>query len=73
VIHHTFVGKVRRVASEIERITREGSYIYVEVPIWRKVNEIRNHNAVEVEPETLVWSKAKRRIFHIITSRRPSC
>ncbi|HZY94083.1 MAG TPA: class I SAM-dependent methyltransferase [Candidatus Bathyarchaeia archaeon] len=36
VIHHTFLGNIKRIGGEIERITKPGSVVYVEVPTFEK-------------------------------------
>jgi len=59
VFHHTLVDKIRLIASEIQRITGRGGYIYVEVPSWHENEKIENQDAFEVEPRTLIWSKGK--------------
>ncbi len=39
VFHHTFSDKIRKIATEIERVTRKGGYIYVEVPQLVEIRE----------------------------------
>lgn len=45
VMHHTYVEKIKRISSEIERLTKSGGFLYVEVPTesrfktWKLVTE----------------------------------
>ncbi len=39
VFHHAFIDKIRKIAAEIERVTRKGGYIYVEVPQLVEIRE----------------------------------
>jgi len=57
VFHHTLIEKIRMIASEIQRITKKGGFIYVEVPSWNENGKIENPDVVEIEPRTLIWSK----------------
>jgi len=57
--HHTLLEKIRLIVSEIQRITKAGGLIYVEVPSWHEDEKILNSDIVEIEPRTLIWSKGK--------------
>lgn len=51
VLHHTFVQNVRRIASEIARITRSGGYLYVEAPTYEEAIQQRLGGTRSEEPE----------------------
>jgi SAM-dependent methyltransferase len=51
VIHHTFAETVRRIAAEIERITKAGGLLYVEVPTYEKALRQRLEGSKSEEPE----------------------
>jgi SAM-dependent methyltransferase len=51
VLHHTYVEKIRRIASEIARITRVGGYLYIEAPTYRKAIRQKQDGMKSEEPE----------------------
>jgi len=51
VMHHTYVDKIRRAASEIGRITKRGGYLYVEVPTYEKAMRLGLEGVRSREPE----------------------
>jgi len=59
VIHHATMEKVRRAASEVQRITKAGGYLYVEVPTHEKAMRLKREGSksVECEPGTFVPSE----------------
>jgi SAM-dependent methyltransferase len=57
VIHHTFANAVRRVAAEIERITKLGGLVYVEVPTYEKAQRLDGMRSEEPEPGTFIPSE----------------
>jgi SAM-dependent methyltransferase len=59
VLHHTYTEKIRRIASEIERITKVGSLVYVEVPTYAKAlrQKLEGMRSKEPEPRTFVPSE----------------
>ena len=58
VMHHTYVERIKAIASEIGRFTRRGGFLYVEVPTYQKALRLRSEGMISEEPEpgTLVPS-----------------
>jgi len=52
VLHHTYLDKIKRIASEIARITRNGGYLYVELPTYGEVMRQKREGARFDEPES---------------------
>jgi hypothetical protein len=48
--HHTYVERIRSIASEIERITKVGGYVYVEVPTYEKALRQKLEGGLSEEP-----------------------
>lgn len=59
VFHHTYLENIKRIASEIARITRSRGYLYAEVPTYEKALRLKLEGAEseEVEPGTFVPSE----------------
>lgn len=59
VLHHTYAEKIRRIALEIERITKVGGLVYVEVPTYEKAlrQKLEGMRSEEPEPGTFVPSE----------------
>ncbi len=59
VLHHTYAEKIRRIALEIERITKVGGLVYVEVPTYEKAlrQKLEGMRSKEPEPGTFVPSE----------------
>jgi len=51
VLHHTFIEKIGRIASEIARITKVGGYLYIEAPTYEKALKKKLEGAKSEEPE----------------------
>lgn len=51
VLHHTYIGKITRIASEIARITRVGGYLYIEAPTYEKAIRQKLGGVKSEEPE----------------------
>jgi SAM-dependent methyltransferase len=51
VFHHTYVENIRRIASEMERITRAKGYLYAEVPTYDKGDRMKTEWSDSEEPE----------------------
>src|SRR5438876_6570282 len=51
VLHHTYVDRIKRIASEIERITKTGGLLYVEVPTYEKAMRQKREGSKSKEPE----------------------
>lgn len=51
VMHHTYLDKMKIIASEIGRFTREGGFLYVEVPTHQKALRLRSEGIDSEEPE----------------------
>jgi SAM-dependent methyltransferase len=51
VLHHTYVEKIKRIAAEIERVTKVGGYLYFEVPTYEKALRQKFEGARSEEPE----------------------
>lgn len=51
VMHHTFVDKIRRIASEVSRIAKRGGYLYVEVPTYEEALRLSSEGMKSEEPE----------------------
>ena len=51
VLHHTYVEKIRRIASEIARITRVGGFLYIEAPTYEKAIRQKQDGMKSEEPE----------------------
>lgn len=56
-IHHGYAKQVRRTIGEMERVTREGGYIFVQVPRWSKGRRVLNPGVSKVEPTTTISSR----------------
>ena len=56
VLHHTYIDKIKRTASDIARITRSGGYLYVESPTYGEVMRQKRAGASfdETEPGTFI-------------------
>ena len=56
VFHHTYIEKIGRIASEIERITRSGGVLYAEVPTYEEAMRLKleGPRSEEIEPGTFV-------------------
>jgi len=51
VLHHTYLDKIRRIASEIERVTKVGGLVYIEVPNYEKAHRQKHEGVSSEEPE----------------------
>jgi SAM-dependent methyltransferase len=51
VLHHTYVENIKRIASEIARITRVGGYLYIEAPTYDKALKQKLEGVKSKEPE----------------------
>jgi SAM-dependent methyltransferase len=51
VLHHTYIEKIARIASEIARITKVGGYLYLEAPTYEKTLKEKAEGAKSEEPE----------------------
>ena len=63
-IHHGRIKEVRRALGEMNRVTRPGGYVFLQVPelhdpIWVEGRDPENPHADEVEPGTLVWYRGE--------------
>ena len=64
VIHHTLVGNIKRIVSEIDRVLKNGGYVFLQVPEYedheRVLREARSTHSV-LEPGTHVPLEALKR------------
>ena len=51
VLHHTYIEKIRRIASEIARITHESGYVYIEAPTYEEAMKQKLEGVRFDEPE----------------------
>lgn len=56
-IHHGYARQVRRTIGEMNRVTRKGGYIFLQVPRWSRGVRVLNPGVVKAEPATLIWSR----------------
>jgi len=56
VLHHTYLEKIKRIASEIARITHNGGYLYVESPTYEEAmrQKLEGMRFDEPEPGTFI-------------------
>ena len=54
VIHHSMFRSIKKIMHEIERVTRSGGYLYVQVPVFEKAARLEKEGlrSQEVEPGT---------------------
>jgi SAM-dependent methyltransferase len=59
VLHHIYADKIKRIANEIQRITRTGGFLYLEVPTHEKAmrQKLEGADSEEPEPGTFVPSQ----------------
>jgi SAM-dependent methyltransferase len=51
VLHHTYLEKITRIASELGRIMKNGSYLYLEVPTYEEAVKQKQDGIKFEEPE----------------------
>jgi SAM-dependent methyltransferase len=56
-IHHGYASQVKRTISEMNRVTRKGGYVFIQVPKWSRGEKVLRPGVVKVEPTTLIWSR----------------
>lgn len=56
VIHHSRFESIKKIIHEIERVTRSGGYLYVQVPVFEKAARLEKEGlrSQEVEPGTFL-------------------
>ena len=71
VIHHATIGNIRRIASEISRMTKKGGYIFLEVASTIELENITNESFKKLGERTIVFLDGNERgiVHHYFTKQ----
>jgi SAM-dependent methyltransferase len=71
VIHHATIGNIRRIASEISRITKNGSYLFLEVASIIELQNIRDESFKKIGERTIIFLDGNEKgiVHHYFTKQ----